>query len=122
MKKEASIFNEEDMFWCSVPVPPIDNHKDGVFNFLPEQIANYGQSQTHPSIVYIPGGWNGHEYWLATTPYPNSTGVFENTCIYYGDADLDGTPPRGYFILLMGQLTEYIQGFRTQLPPSLTMQ
>lgn len=94
MKKETSIFNEKDMFWCSVPVPPINNHKDDIFDFLPEQITNYGQSQTHPSIVYIPGGWNGHEYWLATTPYPNSTGVFENTCIYYGDADPDGTPPR----------------------------
>ena len=25
---------------------------------------------THPSVVHIPGGWNGYEYWMAMTPYP----------------------------------------------------
>ena len=31
---------------------------------------------------------------MAATPYPNSIGVFENPCIYYGDADGSGNPPR----------------------------
>ena len=83
------------MSYCSVPVPPINATKDPnyTFDFTPEQIAQYGQSQTHPSIIYIPGGWNGHEYWLATTPYPFAMDVFENPCIYYGDADAEGNPP-----------------------------
>lgn len=82
------------MLFCSIPVPPINDHKGGVFDFTSDQISKYGQSQTHPSIVFIPGGWNGHEYWLATTPYPKAVGVFENPCIYYGDADANGNPPR----------------------------
>ena len=81
------------MLFCSVPVPPIDNHKGGVFNFTDKQISEYGQSQTHPSIVYVPNGWNGHQYWLASTPYPHAVGVFENACIYYADAE-NGNPPK----------------------------
>lgn len=94
MQTISPVFGKSEMLFCSIPVPPINNHKGGVFDFTAEQIANYGQSQTHPSIVYVPGGWNGHEYWLATTPYPHADGVFENPCIYYGDADGDGNPPR----------------------------
>lgn len=26
----------------------------------------------HPSVVYVPEGWNGYRYWLAFTPYPNA--------------------------------------------------
>lgn len=97
MIRISPIFKKSDMLFCSVPVPPIDNHKDGDFDFTETQISRYNQSQTHPSIVYVEGGWNGHEYWLATTPYPSATGVFENPCIYYGDADADGNPPRVFY-------------------------
>lgn len=24
----------------------------------------------HPSVVYVPNGWNGHTYWMAETPMP----------------------------------------------------
>lgn len=91
------LFKKEELHYCSVPVPTIDSHKDGSFNFTQDQIAGYGQSQTHPSVVYIEGGWNGHEYWLATTPYPKAISVFENPCIYFGDADEDGNPPRIFY-------------------------
>ena len=93
MKAVSPIFSKEEMLFCSVPVPLIDNHKGGVFDFTDEQISKYGQSQTHPSIVYVPNGWNGHQYWLASTPYPNAAGIFENACIYYADAE-NGNPPR----------------------------
>lgn len=94
MQTISPIFTKDEMLFCSIPVPAINDHKGGVFDFTADQISKYGQSQTHPSIVYIPGGWNGHKYWLATTPYPKGTGVFENPCIYYGDEDGDGNPPR----------------------------
>lgn len=97
MKRLTPIFTTIQMFYCSCPVPPINDNKDGDFQFSETQILNYGQSQTHPSIVFIPGGWNGHEYWLATTPYPKATGVFENPCIFYGDADENGNPPRIFY-------------------------
>ena len=94
MKNNEPVFGTDKMFFCSVPVPPIDNHKGASFDFTTEQIENYGQSQTHPSIQYFPNGWNGHKYWLASTPYPHAVGVFENPCIYYGDEDASGNPPR----------------------------
>lgn len=93
MKAISPIFSKDEMLFCSVPVPPINDHKSGQFDFTEEQISKYGQSQTHPSIVFVPNGWNGHQYWLATTPYPKSVGVFENPCIYYADAENDN-PPR----------------------------
>lgn len=86
-------FKDENLKWCSVPVPSINNHKSTEFEFTQVQKDGYGQSQTHPSIAYIKDGFGGHKYWLAATPYPNSLGVFENPCIYYGDADSDGNPP-----------------------------
>lgn len=94
MKQLSAIFSPAEMFYCSVPVPPINDHKRTSFNFTAEQIAAYGQSQIHPSIWFFPNGWNGHKYWLATTPYPHSVAVFENACIYYGDEDGEGNPPR----------------------------
>lgn len=35
----------------------------------------------HPSIVYIPNGWNGYTYWCAYTPYPDSDSEYENPCV-----------------------------------------
>lgn len=100
MKKLTPIFALTDLAFCRLDVPAINNHKaDGSFNFTTEQQTYYGQSQTHPSIVYIPAGWNGHKWWMATTPYPVVSGhesamqVFENPCIYYAD-DESGNPPR----------------------------
>jgi len=35
----------------------------------------------HPSIVYVPNGWNGYVYWCAFTPYPDSDAEYENPCV-----------------------------------------
>lgn len=88
-----SIFNESDVRYCSVPIPAINDHKGSTFDFTEAQISAYKQSQTHPSIVYSPDKFGGHEFWLATTPYPSSVGCFENPCIYYADFTSDGKPP-----------------------------
>ena len=104
MKKLTPIFSGSDLQFCSHPVPAIDAHKavGSSFSFNSFQIANYGQSQTHPSIVYIAAGWNGHKWWMATTPYPipatydERMSVFENPCIYYAD-DESGNPPRTWY-------------------------
>jgi hypothetical protein len=59
--------------WCTVPVP-----------------AGYPrQSQTHPCIVYSPGGWNNYTHWLATTPYPDGDIRYENPCIYKTNVQQD---------------------------------
>lgn len=106
MKAISPIFSKDEMLFCSVPVPPILNHKGGEFNFTDDQISKYGQSQTHPSIVFVPDGWNGHQYWLASTPYPNAIGVFENPCIYYADAE-NGNPPRVFTPIVGTALGNY---------------
>ena len=73
--KKRAFFSQEDIKWCSVPGPSIDAHKGADMSFTDSQVEKYGQSQTHPSILYIPEGWNGHKFWLVTTPYPSGTGV-----------------------------------------------
>lgn len=35
----------------------------------------------HPSVVHIPGGWNGYAWWMAMTPYPAADATEENPCI-----------------------------------------
>ena len=38
-----------------------------------------GSGQTvHPSVVYIPEGWNGYRYWMAVTGYKNGDNAYEN--------------------------------------------
>lgn len=39
----------------------------------------------HPSVLYFVNGWRGHRYWMAYTPYPNSTPFYENPCIAVSD-------------------------------------
>lgn len=35
----------------------------------------------HPDVLHIPGGWNGYTYWMAYTPFTNSTTETENPSI-----------------------------------------
>lgn len=44
----------------------------------------------HPSVVYVPDGWNDHPYWMAETPLPIKTippylDRWELPCIHYSD-------------------------------------
>lgn len=49
---------------------------------------------THPSVVHIPGGWNGFTYWMAMTPYPHSRDAEEDPNILASnDGDTWQTPP-----------------------------
>ena len=35
----------------------------------------------HPDVLYFPGGWNGFDYWMGITPYPNGNAYYENPSI-----------------------------------------
>lgn len=37
---------------------------------IPTHVEPSGGEATHPSVVFVPGGWNGYTYWMAMTPYP----------------------------------------------------
>lgn len=44
----------------------------------------------HPSVVYVSDGWNGHQWWMAQTPFPpNNVSPYKDRwelpCIHYSD-------------------------------------
>lgn len=45
---------------------------------IPTHISPGGGQTTHPGVVFVPGGWNGYEYWMAHTPYPGSNDANED--------------------------------------------
>ena len=43
-----------------------------------------GSNQTiHPSVLYFATPWNGYNYWMGNTPYPEGNSAFENPSIFY---------------------------------------
>ncbi len=50
---------------------------------LKNYLGNY--QNIHPKVLYFEGGWNGHKYWMAYTPYPLGQTAHENPCIAYSD-------------------------------------
>lgn len=59
---------------------------------------------THPDILYFPEGWNGYEYWMSFTPFPNGgltingisiNDVYENPCIIVSHDGINWTEPAG---------------------------
>jgi hypothetical protein len=50
---------------------------------------------THPGIAYFPNGWNGFEYWMVITPYPNSNDRIENPSILVSHDGLSWSVPPG---------------------------
>ncbi|HOX26987.1 MAG TPA: DUF2341 domain-containing protein, partial [Candidatus Krumholzibacteria bacterium] len=49
----------------------------------------------HPDVVVVPGGWNGYEYWMGMTPYPNSNDDYENPSILASHDNLTWVVPPG---------------------------
>ncbi len=49
----------------------------------------------HPDVVVVPGGWNGYEYWMGMTPYPNSNNDYENPSILVSHDNLTWVVPPG---------------------------
>jgi hypothetical protein len=45
---------------------------------IPTHVTPTGGQTTHPSVVFVPGGWNGYQYWMAHTPYPSSNDDHED--------------------------------------------
>lgn len=57
-------------------------------------ITSYiGSEVVHPSILYMPNGWNGYKYWLAFTPYQNSDNQVENPSIVCSNNGKDWVVP-----------------------------
>lgn len=53
------------------------------------------QSVVHPSVIHIPGGLAGFEFWAATTPYPGSNNQYETPCVYCSRDGINWQVPDG---------------------------
>lgn len=61
--------------------------------FTPIVVDNVFECQPHPwhpSVMYVPEGWNGHRYWMAQTPFPPCEvkpyrDRYELPCIHFSD-------------------------------------
>lgn len=62
---------------------------------IPLDIPTYdgNPNVTHPSVVYVPEGWNGWKYWMAHTPYPDAGR--ENPCLYVSQDGANWEEPEG---------------------------
>lgn len=49
----------------------------------------------HPSLLFIPEGWNGYKYWLVYTPYYNMENTYENPCMVVSNDTNSWTVPEG---------------------------
>lgn len=49
----------------------------------------------HPDVVRFAAPWNGWEYWMALTPFPNGTGSFENPSLAVSHDGLRWQVPAG---------------------------
>ena len=52
--------------------------KPGFLNPLNLPTPDGQPSVTHPSVVHVPGGWNGYEWWMAMTPWPDGARELPN--------------------------------------------
>lgn len=60
-------------------------------------IVNYlGNTQNiHPKVLYFKNGWNGYDYWMAYTPYPQGRTSEENPSIAVSNDKINWTVPEG---------------------------
>lgn len=62
---------------------------------IPTHISPVGGQTTHPSVVFVPEGWNGYRYWLAHTPYPGSDDAHEDPNVAASDDGVTWVVPDG---------------------------
>ena len=62
---------------------------------IPVDIPTYDNNLdiTHPDVLFIPEGWNGYRYWMAFTPFPDSTR--ENPSIVASNDGVNWVVPDG---------------------------
>jgi hypothetical protein len=67
----------------------------GVRLTVPTHVAPDGGQTTHPSVVHVPGGWGGYEYWMAHTPYPGGDNQYEDPNICASPDGINWIVPPG---------------------------
>lgn len=62
---------------------------------IPTHVTPQGGQTTHPSVVYVPEGWNGFKYWMAHTPYPGGNDDHEDPNIVASNDGIRWVVPAG---------------------------
>jgi len=77
----SHVHTKEDLYEY-IPVPSTISGVVGSRLTIPTHVTPSGGQTTHPSVVFIPEGWNGYKYWMAHTPYPAGNDEHEdpNVC------------------------------------------
>jgi hypothetical protein len=83
---------------CTFPSP----YAAGGDAALDAMTADERTYMAHPSVLYIPEGWNGYRYWAAVTPYPKANNRYENPCVYCSGDGAAWTVPAGLTNPLVG--------------------
>lgn len=89
---------ERSVWPSGFPIWPLVSDASASFMADPLSISTYDGSgyTVHPDVIdFGAGGWNGHRYWMAITPYPNEDPAYENPSIYYSDNKTTWAVPDG---------------------------
>lgn len=79
----------------SVPTPGELTGPVGQRLTIPTHVSPAGGQTTHPSIVFVPEGWNGFKYWMAHTPYPGGNDDHEDPNICASHDGITWVVPSG---------------------------
>jgi hypothetical protein len=107
-KDESANINNNDK--DTIVTPPYN--KEQVLSYgnrcsVLTPISNvYKNDVLHPSVVYIPGGFGGHKWWMAQTPYYLCDNQIENPILYYADEEKDGAAPTKWIPAINHPLVE----------------
>jgi hypothetical protein len=62
---------------------------------VPTHVTPTGGEVTHPSVVFVPEGWNGYKYWMAITPYPAGNDDHEDPNVVASHDGITWVVPNG---------------------------
>ena len=68
---------------------------DGTKLVTPTHVEPAGGQVVHPSVVFVPGGWNGYKYWMAITAYPGGNDDHEDPNILASHDGITWVVPEG---------------------------
>jgi hypothetical protein len=78
-----------------IPTPSTISGVVGTRLTVPTHVTPSGGQTTHPSVVFVPDGWNGYKYWMAHTPYPAGNDAYEDPNICASNDGITWVVPAG---------------------------
>ena len=100
---DKSVQPSSSTVWSSSKVDAqIKKDRAGIYNPLYINTPCGSNEPYHPSVVYIPDGFNGYKFWMVQTPYPimfegeaYGREPYEDPCIHCSNDGIDWYIPSG---------------------------